>query len=538
MTDKTQPTAHAEITAPISADLRGMPGLSEQDAELLEQAASMLEGLQNDERNRGNCSTAEGAACSAHAVRRLAVQLLRAAPPAPAAVAVPDEQYQAQMAAISTAAIGYWKEGDAIHPDYDTVALHDVAKLYVKYSLLFNALAAAPAQAQDDRAAFKAYLQECDDCEIVPDVAGAFHAAWQKRAAPAQAVAVPDLDMDRVLSIADVHAEESREDGTRLLDRGGLVAFAKDVLRVAAPAQEHATQLAGQALPADEFRGDTASLVRNITALLDLDAQGCLVPHGVGGHARGLLSAAASRLAAPALEAPAAPADLTMTPAEIDSISSAWIYPGQQVGLASVREIVQAVLRRLRGVAEIRASVASRALAAAPQTPAAPVAWLPYLSDRADGVQGHYAIARHNPAGYREVWNLRSHRWASASDEVLTHDEALAILRKLEMPTAPAAPAQAQEDARDAMWVRADVNLPGEQGQDSEEVLLFLNGDCAMTDFEARRGGGWGIRLGYFDAEKQAFRVHGRPDSFVTHWMPLPPSPAIDAARAAQGGAL
>lgn len=37
------------------------------------------------------------------------------------------------------------------------------------------------------------------------------------------------LDLDRVLSLADVHAEESREDGVRLLDRGGLLAFAQDV---------------------------------------------------------------------------------------------------------------------------------------------------------------------------------------------------------------------------------------------------------------------------------------------------------------------
>ena len=50
--------------------------LTDQDAALLEQGASMLEGLENDERNRGNCSTAEGAGCSAHAVRRLASALL------------------------------------------------------------------------------------------------------------------------------------------------------------------------------------------------------------------------------------------------------------------------------------------------------------------------------------------------------------------------------------------------------------------------------------------------------------------------------
>jgi len=38
-----------------------------------------------------------------------------------------------RLAGISTAAIGYWKEGDSIHPDFDTVALRDVAKLYQKY---------------------------------------------------------------------------------------------------------------------------------------------------------------------------------------------------------------------------------------------------------------------------------------------------------------------------------------------------------------------------------------------------------------------
>ena len=73
-----------------------------------------------------------------------------------------------------------------------------------------------------------------------------------------------------------------------------------------------------------------------------------------------------------------------------------------------------------------------------------PVAWLPYLADRADGVQGHYAIARHNLAGYREVWNLRSHRWAAFSDDVLTKEQALNLLQKLTIPTAP--PAVEQPD--------------------------------------------------------------------------------------------
>lgn len=48
------------------------------------------------------------------------------------------EQYRQQMAGISTAALGYWKEGDSIHPDYDTPALRDVAKLYAKYDALYR----------------------------------------------------------------------------------------------------------------------------------------------------------------------------------------------------------------------------------------------------------------------------------------------------------------------------------------------------------------------------------------------------------------
>ncbi|QRF60189.1 hypothetical protein [Variovorax paradoxus] len=48
----------------------------------------------------------------------------------------------------------------------------------------------------------------------------------------------------------------------------------------------------------DTFRGDNAALIKSIDSLLRLDAAGALVPHGVGGLARQLLAAAASRLAA------------------------------------------------------------------------------------------------------------------------------------------------------------------------------------------------------------------------------------------------
>lgn len=76
-------------------------------------------------------------------------------------------------------------------------------------------------------------------------------------------------------------------------------------------------------------------------------------------------------------------------------------------------------------------------------------------------------------------------------------------------------------------WISVSERLPGEQGHDSEEVICFLNGHCGLLDSECRQGGGWGIRLGYYDSDLRVFRVHGRPDRFVTHWQPLPPPPCI-----------
>jgi len=46
----------------------------------------------------------------------------------------------------------------------------------------------------------------------------------------------------------------------------------------------------------DDFRGDDAQLISCIKALISMNDAGALVPHGIGGHARALLSAAAVRL--------------------------------------------------------------------------------------------------------------------------------------------------------------------------------------------------------------------------------------------------
>jgi hypothetical protein len=86
----------------------------------------------------------------------------------------------------------------------------------------------------------------------------------------------------------------------------------------------------------------------------------------------------------------------------------------------------------------------------AQQAPVQPVAWVPYLSDRADGVQGHYAIARWNPRGYREVWNLRRHTWGAFSDDVMSLEEADYLLQQITIPTRkPTPPAAAVQEGRD-----------------------------------------------------------------------------------------
>lgn len=54
----------------------------------------------------------------------------------------------------------------------------------------------------------------------------------------------------------------------------------------------------------DTFRGDDKSLIASIEALIALDAEGALRPHGLGGHARDLLSAAAVRLRAQGARVP------------------------------------------------------------------------------------------------------------------------------------------------------------------------------------------------------------------------------------------
>lgn len=79
-----------------------------------------------------------------------------------------------------------------------------------------------------------------------------------------------------------------------------------------------------------------------------------------------------------------------------------------------------------------------------------------------------------------------------------------------------------QDASQDQPWEIAGIDVPDDQ----REVMVFLNGDCDLCDWDGRKGGGWGIRLGFYDHGKRYWRVHGCREDFVTHWRDLPDGPA------------
>ena len=254
-----------------------MDHLTEQDAGLLEQAASMLEGLANDERNRGNCSSSEGAACSAHAIRRLAPAMLRAGRGCLAQIEEPAQP----VAEICSASHDDAQFGErAIKP------LCDISGFEYGTPLYAGAAPAAVAPEHPPMPETWAVVASIEGQDVVCISSNALSGKGELTESEEQAV----IGMAQHL-LAFVGY------GLPPCD------FDADDEPAPAPALEAP---AAPPVPVDEFRGDTPSLVRNIVALLELDADGALVPHGVGGHARGLLSAAAARLAA-APQAPAAP---------------------------------------------------------------------------------------------------------------------------------------------------------------------------------------------------------------------------------------
>ena len=148
MTNKTHPPAHAEITAPISADLRGIDDAGAQPkqqpealrlAEILDsyvppggsgpisQAAAELRS-----QYAAITATASAALMRSQRARIAELEALQAAPPAPAAVAMPESHTQALKA------IAEWPVTDMLL-NMDAANMRGIAQ---------RALAAAPEQAK------------------------------------------------------------------------------------------------------------------------------------------------------------------------------------------------------------------------------------------------------------------------------------------------------------------------------------------------------------------------------------------------------
>ena len=79
-------------------------------------------------------------------------------------------------------------------------------------------------------------------------------------------------------------------------------------------------------------------------------------------------------------------------------------------------------------------------------------------------------------------------------------------------------------------WRRAREGEPPDEPwatppDDDRRVLVFRNGHVDIGDVKGRKGGAWGLELGWYDHDRGYWRVHGRPDDDVTHWMELPADP-------------
>lgn len=59
------------------------------------------------------------------------------------------EDERQKVEGCSTAAFGYWKEGDDLHSDYECAAIHDVADIYAKYAALREQIAEVHLAADD-----------------------------------------------------------------------------------------------------------------------------------------------------------------------------------------------------------------------------------------------------------------------------------------------------------------------------------------------------------------------------------------------------
>lgn len=112
---------------------------------------------------------------------------------------------------------------------------------------------------------------------------------------------------------------------------------------------------------------------------------------------------------------------------------------------------------------------------------------------------------------------------AATEPEVSFHAFVKGLLQELEQRLF--AGVQYTSDWTPAIDVDGNPDVPDTERQ----VIVFLCGDRKATDPRPSPSAGYGIRFGWFDTEKQSWRVDGKLERFVTHWREVPPNPPLPA---------
>ena len=172
------------------------------------------------------------------------------------------EQYRLQMAGISTAALGYWKEVDGIHPDYDTPALHDVAKLYAKYDELYKAQGVHHAVIAGALFDFMGWLTTRDERLVLSDA---------DEASPA-VDAIRDFAKMRGLSLDDAQVQDWQDNATPPAAQQEHDAYGYAKRLAVAIWEQHYKDVAPQWSPFDDLMG-VLTQIDNMTAGLTAQRQ-------------------------------------------------------------------------------------------------------------------------------------------------------------------------------------------------------------------------------------------------------------------------
>lgn len=243
MTDKTHPTAHAEITAPISAYLRRIDSSGQTEA--LTAAASRLANVADQVRvlepegSESDVYLTEASKVLRKCAGRIAeLEALQAAPPAPAAVAVPAKNNEGYLpcpfCGSDQASLSCGKNGDGTPWNYVECGFCAACTEPYQWNIR-TALAAAPAQEHATQLAGQGqpYSIDADPegirARVAEAIAGALSSGGKKSDMPSDEHWLRPFWMHAYFGVAQYNA--LRDSAEAMLNApGALTQAARDVL--------------------------------------------------------------------------------------------------------------------------------------------------------------------------------------------------------------------------------------------------------------------------------------------------------------------